>query len=411
MSWKDSPNIYPPPEEIVEALQDCGKKEKATKKGREYERQRFLAIEKLARKIYNAIREEFKNPEGLTKNVSRGAQGLYKEIVLLRKHADVTETDAFYHQYGKEGKVYLIANSPSRSGLDIAVNNFQLAIESSVQQKNTARTCNDGLRVACLLLDSKYRQSVSGIMTKKKNRSKSDITGDHVLNFFEVIKEDFSSPNYIASFPNDKYYSNFPEDEKGGWDPNNASVFEHERSPEWLKETWECYVRPKYKKALDKWNKDTGGGDGTPESFIDFCAGDRWLVFIFCMDHDANFLLAGNAGGRMPAHLQFESGFSDHSSLTGSEEHTGSKRSAAEVELSVAKKTREDVRETLDCVRKYLNGKQEDATDSNLRKVANYSSMMVDNAVLDTMSPESKRVYVDSLKKKRKDVLDRLNST
>ena len=76
----------------------------------------------------------------------------------------------------------------------------------------------------------------------------------------------------------------FPEEEKGKWEPNSPAIFETERDAAWLKATWEEYIRPKYKKALDRWNKDTGGGDGTPSSFIDYCAGDRWLVWIFCVD-------------------------------------------------------------------------------------------------------------------------------
>jgi len=74
-------------------------------------------------------------------------------------------------------------------------------------------------------------------------------------------------------------------------------------------DTWFTYVKPKYKRALDKWNKETGGGDGTPASFVDFCGKDKWLVWIFLHDCDANFLLANNASGRIPNHLQLEAGF------------------------------------------------------------------------------------------------------
>ena len=68
----------------------------------------------------------------------------------------------------------------------------------------------------------------------------------------------------------------------------------------------------KYKIVLDHWNKETGGGNGEPYSFVDYCDRDaRWLVVVFLKDLEANFLLASNAGGRMPGHLQQESGFND----------------------------------------------------------------------------------------------------
>jgi hypothetical protein len=116
----------------------------------------------------------------------------------------------------------------------------------------------------------------------------------------------------------------------------------------------------------------------------------------------------------MPSHLQMESGFSDQSSLTGSENSgSASKCSAAEEQLQLAKKAREDVRETLQSVRDYLSAKNKPAEsmDHYLCQVADYSQMMKNENVLDTMSPESKKVYLDSLKKQRKSILEKLNNT
>jgi hypothetical protein len=296
----------------------------------------------------------------------------------------------------KAGKVYIITNDPVRCGVNIALDQFEESILAAIHQKNTARTSADGLWLGCIMLDPKYRDSVSGIMSKKKNRMKSDIPGDHVTNFFEtILTECFSNPSYEAVPPPQEYYSQFPEEERETWNPNSASVFEHERSGEWLRDTWENYLRPKYKKALDRWNKQTGGGDGTPVSFIDYCAGDRWLVYLFCKDHQANFLLAGNAGGRMPHHLQFEAGFDDQSSLTGTSPSNGtnsSKQSKATETLALAKRKADDIRSMLDTVRDYLSYKRSENTSTGdyLKKVADYSQMMKDDAVLETMSPESK---------------------
>jgi hypothetical protein len=262
-------------------------------------------VEKLAAKMYSSILTEFNNPEGLGKNVSRGKMALVKDIIIRRRHTDMNETHPMFHPYGKDGKVYIVTNSIVHAGLDVCLKCFQESVEASLRQKNSARTGNDGLRLGCILLDGKYRASVSGIMTRKKNRQKSD-------HFFElIVQEAFCNSDYRVFPPSEAYYSEFPEEEKGSWDPNDPAVFEQERTGIWLKSTWDDYLKPKYKRALDKWNKDTGGGDGTPPSFIDYCAGDRWLVYLFCKDIEANFLLASSAGGRMPKHLQIESGFTE----------------------------------------------------------------------------------------------------
>jgi hypothetical protein len=169
-------------------------------------------------------------------------------------------------------------------------------------------------------------------------------------------------------------------------------------------------IRPKYKRALDKWNKETGGGDGTPPSFVNFCGGDRWLVWIFCKDLGANFLLANNAGGRMPKHLQTESGFDeDVSSMSG----TSNKRSVIEDEVFECKKQRKEINNIMDravaMMEKNSQGAENDRTDNYINKVAEYSQKMSDTNILDTMSPDSKNVYVATLKNRRKEILKKMS--
>ena len=215
-----------------------------------------------------------------------------------RSHKDVTETHPFFHPYAKDGRVYLIKNDATNCGLDLPLQRFQELVESLLQQKNSDRTSNDGLRLGSILLDNQYRGSVAGIMTKKKDRKKSDIPGDPTTHFFEmVLKEAYMKPEYKVAPPAKCCYNEFPEEEKAKWDPNDPTILDHSQNGVLLRATWEEYLRPKYKRALDRWNKDTGGGDGTATSFINFCGADRWLVYLFCKDLEANFLLASSAGG------------------------------------------------------------------------------------------------------------------
>jgi hypothetical protein len=283
-----------------------------------------------------------------------------------------------------------------------------------LRQKNSARTCNDGLRLGCILLDSNYRGSVAGVLSKKKSRQKSDQSGDVTNHFFEhILEEAFSNSSYRVLPPSECYYTEFPEEEKGTWDPNDLSIFEHERNGIWLKSTWDDYLKPRYKRALDKWNKDTGGGDGTPSSFIDYCGGDRWLVYLFCKDIEANFLLASSAGGRMPRHLQIESGFTeDVSCITDGVPSSAGKRVLIEDEICDAKKTRARIESTLDRVMTYVEssiGGNQDKIGGYIAKVADYSQKMRDSDTLETMSPNTKELYVDTLKKQRRLFVQKMN--
>ena len=186
------------------------------------------------------------------------------------------------------------------------------------------------------MLDPKHRGTVSGMMTNKKHRKKSDQTRDLTANFFdEMVESDYLDGTYVVTPPAEEHFSKFPEEEKGSWDPNDPSIFEHKRDGAWLKGTWEECLRPKHKKALDRWNKETGGGDGTPSSFIDYCDKDRWLIWVFCKDYEANFLLASNAGGRMPHHLQIEAGFEE--TVSSLDDSSTQKREALQDELAAAK--------------------------------------------------------------------------
>jgi hypothetical protein len=424
--WKDNASVYPSAGEIAAALQDQGKVVVVKRKGGNLNKHRYPLIEKLASKVYAKIRQEFA-PDGLTKNVSRGKTPLYKEILLSRRHVDVTETDPFFLEYTQDGKVFLINNSPVHCGLDHSIDHFQDFVLQQTQQKNSARTNNDGLRLGCILLDANHRGSVSGMMSKKKNRNKSDITGDPITHFFEeILTEYFLNKGYVAPMPSDGHYSEFPEEEKGSWEPNHPSLFEQDRSAIWLRGTWDDYIRPKYKKALDKWNKDTGGGDGTPTSFVDYCGSDRWLVWLFCIDLEANFLLACSAGGRMPKNMQVESGFGEDLSSLDDTSGSGARLSGSgaakrvidlENDLLETRKQRQKINDTMEKVASFVKAKStatvSDSTsvDTYIHQVTSYSQMMRDTQVLDTMSPESKNTYLATLQMQRKQLLQKMSAS
>jgi len=75
--------------------------------------------------------------------------------------------------------------------------------------------------------------------------------------------------------------------------------------------------QPKYKKVLAKWNKLTGKGDRTLENFINYCniaKGGRgapltWMVWVYAIDIEAEFLLSSTSGLRPPEIISKEAGF------------------------------------------------------------------------------------------------------
>jgi hypothetical protein len=272
------------------------------------------------------------------------------------------------------------------------------------------------------MLDATYRGSVSGILTKKKDWQKSDVPADPTTSFFEqIVTEAYMNQDYFISPPPDVYYNEFSEDEKGNWDPNDPGMFENKRDGKWLCGTWDEYIKPKYKQALDQWNKDTGGGGGHPTEFFNFTGGDCWLVWVFCLDKDAHFLLANSAGGRMPRHMQMEAGFEEEidSSVTDMSEHTSTtKRNRIKNAIDSVQEQQKDLSRVMDMVHSFLQKKEEEASKEKprtveecLQAVASYSQMMSNSSVLETMSPASKDAYVTSLKRQQKSILELITSS
>lgn len=60
-------------------------------------------------------------------------------------------------------------------------------------------------------------------------------------------------------------------------DPNDIDRILIKRYGEWVMETWSKYIKQKYKDALHRWSKETGGGDGTSVSFQKYCSTNGWL--------------------------------------------------------------------------------------------------------------------------------------
>ena len=114
---------------------------------------------------------------------------------MSHKLTDSMNLDVFFHPYNKNGQVFTITNDPNCCGLDIPIKEFQANILNQVKKAKSSHTLNDGLRLSLTLIDPKYRESVSILMSNKKEWVHSDICGNHILHFFEqVLVDSFENP-------------------------------------------------------------------------------------------------------------------------------------------------------------------------------------------------------------------------
>ena len=414
--------------EIAAALQDQGKTSTKKVNGRHQSMTTFPLIQKLCTKtIYQAIQTLY-NPDSLTTNISRGREPLVTIVLVARKRADVHTLHPFFHQFAEGGKTYIINNDPVNCGMNIPIKQFQDSVRDMAQKARSSRTANDGLRLALTLLDPKYRAAVATIMTHRKDRLHSDITGDHVVHFFEqLLEESFQNKAYRPPQVDPMMFGNIDADEIATWDPNDPQIFQFTRSADWLVDTWRQYVRRKYKTALDRWNKQTGGGDGQPSAFVEYCDNDaRWLVAVFLKDMEANYLLASNAGGRMPHHMQMECGFElvvqaprtgnqDISSLEGSGPETSGTsneqapparsintiKRMAEDDALATKKLKSEMTVTFSKIATLCDEKKKDPKAELLESVWKMNKAINDTTSINSMSVTEKETYMAFLMSER----------
>jgi hypothetical protein len=80
------------------------------------------------------------------------------------------------------------------------------------------------------------------------------------------------------------------------------------RDSVWFQKTWMEYIKKDYRAALHRWSKDTGGGDGSSQSFQDYCGTRTWIGWVYLLDEENGFLLASNCKSSVPENLRNESG-------------------------------------------------------------------------------------------------------
>ena len=161
-----------------------------------------------------------------------------------------------------------------------------------------SRNPNDAYRVAAILLLPEFRESITKIMSARKDHAMLDQAMCPVSAFYEVAADKFRDTSFLAQIPNkfsliDSYETIDPNDED--------QIMLAGRNGAWFKATWELYLCPKYRKTLARWWSNTGGGGDEVENFQTYCPiREKWLTCIYMLDVEASLLLASNASSAVP---------------------------------------------------------------------------------------------------------------
>ena len=297
----DDPELYPEYDCFMKALQDPG--ERNTKNNEIVYKQLMKSVASIQKVLVTKYRDI-----GVPKNQTDCRRQIVLSCVRSRKSRDKGLLPEKFRKFAlpNSNTVFILNDDEIHGGFRIVLSACISHWKSQKKRAFDSRNSNDACRVAAILLDPKHRDSVSRIMSNKKDRAMQDQSACPVKAFYEVAAEDFRSIAYRAKLP---LKFNLIEGHES-IDPNDSDrILLDGRDGIWLKATWDDYLRPKYRKILDKWFSDTGGGGGLLENFQNYCRQEKWLTYVFMLDSDVSFLLAANAKSIVPEQLCNESGY------------------------------------------------------------------------------------------------------
>jgi len=197
-------------------------------------------------------------------------------LVHLRNHMDVHEVlpelRAHLPSTSTNEKMYLIDNNASGNGM------FQFGKSKPASQRNPSLA----VRIVSCLCHSSVRGGVVNYLKGRKSRGELDSSYSTSLALGEVILKLFESDDLVIDRPDMMDLPNH--------DPNHSITPEEcdymGRTAEWILATWNTYIKPKYKKVLTKWYKQTGGGGRELEDFVNYC-----VLFTLSINHVSLMLI------------------------------------------------------------------------------------------------------------------------
>ena len=307
---------------------------------------KFPKLRTMSGKIYMHLKDN--NLAGLPSNKQRGCEQILKLLLKLRKLVDKTDLYPALAKYAHQSslQVYVLKNCVQFFGFDIFLNFFSNYLHSLGNKKGEQRSPGDAIRVAAVMLDPQFRGTVIGLLGGTRDRAKSDQSVDPAVAFSMAALKVYNDIGFVVEKP-----KTIDDGDIMNCDPNDDVRTDLDRNAEWFISTWKTYIKPKYKKAISKWDKATGGGSSEHYMFSNFCDTNKWLVWIYLMDIEADYLLFSNAKGKPPTHVGKEAGFgSSVSALTTPNSTKRKSCDEKETALAESQKTRKKLSDVMDRV-------------------------------------------------------------
>jgi hypothetical protein len=222
---------------------------------------KFRHLRPLATKIWKRLREhkddEYISTINLPTNPTRGADAIQAGLLRLRKHIDKTEVWPLLAQFGdsKSDKVFILCNDVEFYGYDTFLQLLFNFLGCKSNKKEEHRNGSDAIRVIAIMLNPKYRDTLNIYLKgTKTTRAECDQSVDPNIAWALECMVDFNNEDYIVNKPRDL----LDEPWVAGVDPNDHDRIAMDRGQKWFLETWHKYVAPKYRKALARWDTETG---------------------------------------------------------------------------------------------------------------------------------------------------------
>ena len=340
----NDPDCYPIFDTFMKALQDPGEK---NLKNNEMS---YKPLMKALSRVQKTLALKYLK-FGVPKNITDCKKQLVLACIRNRKSRDKGLVSENLRKYALPGSdsVFIINDDEEQGGFQIALDSCLQHWEGQKKRSFDSRSPGDACRLASILLLPNHRDAVSKIMSNKRDRLMQDQSSCPIKAFYEVVAQDFCNVAYNAKLPNKFTLIQGHET----IDPNDIDrITLAGRDGAWMRSTWEDYLRPKYRKVLERWFSTTGGGSGLIENFQDYCKNERWLTYVFMIDAEMNFLLASNAQTLVPDELCNESGYykkarNDSDGDVPADRKSGAGTSSMKAKINGALKSLEDNQATI----------------------------------------------------------------
>ena len=323
-------------EEFVRGLQDDGKMSK--RNIMQYPKCKKLALELYAHWKTTGLMN-------LGANKSRDGAVILSKIIQQRKHIDkigvLPQLLPFAGDWDSD-KMYLISND--ETGGQRALISLCAAHYGMQQKKQESqRTPSLAICVVYCLCHPSLRKAAIFYLANRKNRGAMDQSIPSEIGFGELVLALFQQSDLDIPWPSVMDTDN--HDPGLTIDPSDCNY--QDRDVAWILGTWTEYVKPKYKKVLTNWFKETGNGNRRLDNFINYthkASGNGepvpWLVWLYAIYMQSHFILASVSKGQPPEFVCKEAGFESIAAALGLE--AGSDDDAASSSYKTPRKRETD---------------------------------------------------------------------